>query len=482
MKKQVLYITQEELKKTALPQEQYEQILKKPKLGYEIERHRRLSPEGGELVIQGKIFDSVGEQIDSISPQSCFKGTLKRGDVLIKINDAIISHISPKQKVYIKNEQVYVSLSEFCQDNEEVKIEYFTEVRSEKSTDPIGMMGREIMLEKRSASVTINFLYEILDPSIISQIEKQRIIHLPSILKSKLFNQDHAIEQIYKSIKIYFAGLKDESKPIGSYLFVGPTGTGKTELAKLIAKNLDFNLVRVDMSEYGEKHTVSRLIGSPPSYVGYGDKTILEKEIGNNGKKVVLLLDEMEKAHWDLQKIFLQAMDNSRITLANGVEINFNNTLILMTSNLGTITKGSIGLASEGKILSVDMEEVKSHFLPEFMGRLSGVVKFNPLKNEQALSILEKFLSEFNQSQMISKNCEVVLSSSAKEELIKQGFNQTYGARPLKNALQGEIYEKIADLFLFDAPNGATSIVVDWNGIEFTAKFGNPKLSQFETY
>lgn len=466
MKKNTMFVTQDELVKSGATTDQIESMLKEPQIGYHINRHRKLEQT---YELAGKVFDGISEEIGDIAPQSCFRGTLKKGDLLFSINGATISY-HHKQKVYIKNDQAFIAISEFCKDNEEVEIQYLSEQNSTRSTDPF-RSGREVEYTQKKATITLKFLYELTDEKIVEQIERTRIRTLPAKIKAKIFNQDHAIDQVYKSLKVYFAGLKEDSKPIGSYLLVGPTGTGKTELAKLIASTLDFTLVRIDMSEYGERHTVSRLIGSPPSYVGYGDKTILEKEIGNDGKKVVLLLDEMEKAHWDLQKIFLQAMDNSRITLANGVEVNFKNTLVLMTSNLGTVTKGSIGLGGDGqKILSVNMDEVRSHFLPEFMGRLSGTVQFNPLQTAQAKLILEKFISEFNQNQLGSKNCSIKVSDSAKDQLVSKGFNQLYGARPLKHTLQNEIFEKIADLFLF-ATEKSSTIKVDWDGTEFTTNF-----------
>lgn len=474
-----LFVTYSEMVNNGIPQETIDQLSQSPALGFAIQRRVRLNdilsmfkgktilPLEAEIEIQGRGFDCLGHQIKEVEAQSCLKDVLKKGDILLSLNGAQLSFLN-KNTVYIKDQTVFSHLGEFLNEGEPLELEFFSEVRSDKSTMPMGQQS--IAYEYRKATVTCKLIYEITDPKLIARIEKGRITQLPKLLKKKIFNQDHAIDQVYKRLKIYFAGLKDEAKPIGSYLLVGPTGTGKTELAKLLAQNLGFAMVRIDMSEYGERHTVSRLIGSPPSYIGYGDKTILEKEIGNTGRKVVLLLDEMEKAHPDLQQIFLQAMDNSRITLANGVEVDFNNTLILMTSNLGTVTKNSLGLMAENKILSVDMNTIRGHFLPEFMGRLSGVITFNPLNTDQAHLILEKFIKEFNQNQLASKKCSVEISQAAREHLVKIGFNQLYGARPLKNALQGDVFEKIADLFLFEDKVSAV-ISVDYINGEFTAQF-----------
>jgi ATP-dependent Clp protease ATP-binding subunit ClpA len=462
-----MYVTYTDLLSAGVNEDRIKDLTKKPLLGYETERHFKFD----DIEVLGKTFSPLGKLLKEVNPQSALVGKIKAGDLLLEVNGAKFSHLN-KEEIYIKDQTVYSSFSEFIKEGDEIPVTYLSPTRSSRSSSPMGMFNNEPQFDSSPITVTVTakFLYKIIDREVIERIERNRILQLPKTLKKKLFNQDQAIDKVYKNLKVYFAGLKDKSKPIGSYLLVGPTGTGKTELAKLLAQLVDFSLVRIDMSEYGERHTVSRLIGSPPSYIGYGDKTILEKEIGNNGRKVVLLLDEMEKAHWDLQKIFLQAMDNSRITLANGTEVDFNNTLILMTSNLGTITKSSMGLGVSEKLLSVDMEQIKQYFLPEFLGRLSGVIQFNPLTEAQAQLILEKFIAEFNQNQMSAKNCSVKVSPSAREQLVKTGFNQLYGARPLKNALQGEIFEKIADLFLTGDSEGS-SIMVDFNGTEYTAQF-----------
>lgn len=462
-----LYVTYADLIGAGVNEEKIKELTKRPMLGYETERHFKFD----DIDVQGRVFSPLGKQLKEVNPQSALSGKVKAGDMLLEVHGAKFSHLN-KEEIYIKDSTVYSSFSEFIKEGEEIAISYLSPSRSNRSASPMGAFNSEPQFDSTpiNTTITAKFLYKITDREVIERIEKTRVLELPKMLKKKLFNQDQAIDKVYKNLKVYFAGLKDKTKPIGSFLLVGPTGTGKTELAKLMAQFVDFTLVRIDMSEYSEKHTVSRLIGSPPSYIGYGDKTVLEKEIGNSGRKVVLLLDEMEKAHYDLQKIFLQAMDNSRITLANGTEVDFNNTLILMTSNLGTVTKQSMGLGASEKLLSVDMEQIRQYFLPEFLGRLSGVVQFNPLTEAQAHMILEKFITEFNQVQMSAKNCVVQISASARDQLVKTGFNQLYGARPLKNALQGEIFEKIADLFLV-GESESPIIIVDYNGTEYTARF-----------
>lgn len=467
MKKQPVFMKESELIALGVTGEELAEIKKNPRLGYNPLRSVDLDHV---ISIQEKPFYIMGEEVGEIAPGSCLKDVMKKGNILVSINGAYFSVLN-KTKVFLKGTQVFDKLVEIVKDGEEVEITFLSEVRTDKNTEMSGIPVQRKHRENK-ANVKVHYFYEVTDQKLILKIERSRILKLPSEIKSRLFNQDHAVDKVFKSIKLYFTQLKEENKPIGGYLMVGPTGTGKTELATLYAKQLGFNLVRIDMSEYSEKHTVSRLIGSPAGYVGYGDQTILEKEIGNDGKKIVLLFDEMEKAHPDLQKILLQALDNSRITLANGSEVNFCNTLILMTSNLGTVVKTSMGLGSDPTqgLLTVDMGKVKGYFLPEFWGRLSGIIQFNPLSLSHAHIILDKFVLEFNEKQMSNKNAHVVLSQNAKDHLVSIGFDKMYGARPLKNALQGEIYEKIADLYLFEDEPTST-ILVDYENNEFKASF-----------
>ena len=466
-KKRPFTATMDELIRAGLTEEQLAEYASRPVLGYKLIQHSDLERV---INVAGKNFTRLGEIIDFTENTSCIHGIVKKGDIIISIHGCFLSTLNTK-KVFIKEDQVYSHLGEFINDGDEVEISFYTENRGERQVDQMGQP--RITYKEVRENVKIKFLYEVKDSKLSYKMQRAKLLSYPETIKNKLFNQDHAVDTLFKSIKIFFTNLKEPSKPIGSYLLVGPTGTGKTELAQLTAANLGFSLVRVDMSEFSEKHTISRLIGSPAGYVGYGDKTILEKEIGNEGKKVVLLLDEMEKAHHELQKIFLQAMDNSKITLMNGSEVNFANTLIIMTSNLGTITKSNVGLNGGDKVLSVNMEEVRKHFLPEFMGRLSGVIQFNPLTEAHAELILNKFIDEFNQRTLSEKGTFVNFSKSAKKQLIEQGFNVNYGARPLKNTLQKEIYEKIADLFLFqeDDADVKPNIRVDFIKNEFKVSF-----------
>lgn len=466
-KKKPYTATMEDLIKAGLSDDELAKYAVRPVLGYKLIRNSDLQKV---VNLSGKNFALLGEVIEFTDTSSCLNNIVKKGDIIVSINGCAISVLNSR-KVFIKNEQVFSHIGEFINDGDEVELVYWVENRGDRQVDQFGQSV--ITYKEVRTALKIKFLYEVADQKLAYKMQRAKILNYPSAVKSKLFNQDHAVDAIFKSIKIYFTNLKESKKPIGSYLFVGPTGTGKTELAQLTSETLGFTLVRIDMSEFSEKHTISRLIGSPAGYVGYGDKTILEKEIGQEGKKVVLLLDEMEKSHHELQKVFLQAMDHSRITLMNGAEVDFSNTLIIMTSNLGTITKSNVGLNGGEKVLSVNMEEVKRHFLPEFMGRLTQVVQFNPLTEEHAELILNKFIDDFNENNLSDKGTNVVFSQAAKRQIVDSGFNTNYGARPLKNTLQKEIYEKIADLFLFteDLEDSKPTIKVDFVNNQFKVKF-----------
>ncbi len=464
-----ILVTKEQLETFSLTPEEKEKILSTPYIGHNVLRSQDLNSH--IVVDNSKQFDLHGDEVGEINHQSCLYKTIKKNEIIISFNNAYMSFLNRK-KVFIHQETVYANIQELIDakilvEGESMFVKVLAQVRQSKSTERPG----ERFYKETTFEVKLHFLYEIKDEKLIQKYHRNKIITLKDRVKQNLYNQDNAVDQIFDSIKIYATGLKEKNKPIGSYLLVGPTGTGKTELATLYAKELDCPLIRLDMSEFSEKHTVSRLIGSPAGYVGYGDPTIFEKEIGDDGRKLVLLLDEMEKSHQELQTILLQAMDNSRITLSNGSEVNFENVLIIMTSNLGTVTKNSIGLGNEeSKVLTVDFSVIKNYFLPEFLGRLSGVVQFNPLKEEHMFLIVDKFIASFNQNQMSAKGAKIIVSDNAKSQLIKIGFDQQYGARPLKKALHNHIYNKIADLYLYSDEESKV-IEVDYKDSNFVVAF-----------
>ena len=268
-------------------------------------------------------------------------------------------------------------------------------------------------------------------------------------LKHKIFGQDDAIMQVVNAVKFSKAGLTEENKPLASLLFVGPTGVGKTEIAKRLATELGVKLIRFDMSEYGEKHAVAKLIGSPAGYVGYEEGGILTEEIRKNPSSV-LLLDEIEKAHPDIFNVLLQVMDYATLTDNQGRKADFRNVVVIMTSNAGAnkLGKSGIGFVSEGHDNSVLMEEVKRVFQPEFRNRLSKVVVFNSMDSEMATLVVNKKLEELK-DQLTAKKIEFSADESAKELLKKRGISQEFGAREVDRVIRNDIKPLFVDEILF---------------------------------
>lgn len=294
----------------------------------------------------------------------------------------------------------------------------------------------------------------------VAETESDGLAMLESNVKSKVFGQDKAIDDILDKIFIARAGLKSHDKPIGSFLFVGPTGCGKTETAKQLAENLGVSLVRFDMSEFQEKHSVSKLIGSPPGYVGFDDNAgQLITKIQEN-PNCVLLLDEIEKAHPDVSNILLQLMDNGQVTGSNGKVADCRNIILILTSNLGAkdAERNTIGFSTEEKFNDGD-EATTSFFAPEFRNRLDGIIKFNRLGRENMEKIVYKFLSELN-SLIRDKNVTVEVDSTGMALLIKKGFNPKMGARPLNRIIDQEIKKPLSREILFGKLKNGGKVLV----------------------
>ncbi|MDR1007261.1 MAG: AAA family ATPase [Campylobacteraceae bacterium] len=282
-------------------------------------------------------------------------------------------------------------------------------------------------------------------------------------LKSKIFGQDEAIEVLTHAIKRSRAGLGSPTSPIGSFLFVGPTGVGKTEVAKQLANELGIHFERYDMSEYMEKHSVSRLIGSPPGYIGFEEGGQLTNSIKKHPYSV-LLLDEVEKAHGDLLNILLQIFDSAMLTDNSGKKTDFRNVIIIMTSNLGTKEAPQVGFTkSENDQV---FRAIKEFFAPEFRNRLDAIVEFKSLKTEQMIKIVEKLLCEIEE-QLKDKNIKITASLTAKEYLAQEGFSPSLGAREMKRVMQEEIKTPLTDEILFGQLK---------NGGEVEIEFKNGKI------
>lgn len=282
----------------------------------------------------------------------------------------------------------------------------------------------------------------------VSVDDRQSLKDLDKKLKAQIFGQDEAIEKLVSAIKLSRTGLSREAKPIGSYLFTGPTGVGKTEVCKQLGLQLGVPFVRFDMSEYMEKHTVARLVGAPPGYVGFEEGGQLTEAVSKT-PYCVLLLDEIEKAHPDIYSILLQIMDAGRLTDANGRLADFRNVILVMTSNAGAadVAKGSIGIA-EQNTSHTSMEALKKLFAPEFLNRLDAIVHFKHLDEEIILRVVQKFIEELRE-QLIKKHVDLKVSPEAAKWLMKKGYDKVYGARPLARTLDEHIKKALVDELLF---------------------------------
>ena len=291
-------------------------------------------------------------------------------------------------------------------------------------------------------------------------VEVDTLEKIQKRIKDKVFGQDHAIDQIIDRCYIARAGLKNIEKPIASYLFIGPTGVGKTETAKQFAEQMSMALIRYDMSEYQEKHSIARLIGAPPGYVGHDSGSevgggLLISEVEKN-PRCILLLDEVEKAHPDVMNILLQAMDNGFITSATGKKANLRNAILIMTSNLGATLneKNSIGYGDNFEQDDKSIEEVNKFFAPEFRNRLDGIIKFDKLSKINMRYIVLKFIKNIN-SMMNTSNLKIILSEEAMDSVINKGFNPKMGARPLERIINEKIKLPLSKLMLKnDIPQG----------------------------
>ena len=300
-----------------------------------------------------------------------------------------------------------------------------------------------------------------LPPEQVSQKETDNLASLERNLKAEVYGQDNAVEQLVDKILVAQAGLKPDDKPIGSFVFMGPTGTGKTETAKQLAKNLGVNLVRFDMSEYMEKHSVSKLIGSPPGYVGHDENGGLLITKLQENPNCVLLLDEIEKAHPDVSQILLQVMDNGKVTGSNGKEADARNCVLILTTNLGAkaAEKNTIGF---GDSMENDYEdtELKKFFSPEFRNRLDGVITFNKLSKEIMLKIVGKFLVELK-DQVKDKAVKIVITDETLDYLVDKGFDPKMGARPLQRVIDKEIKMPLARELLFGKLKDGGNLTID---------------------
>ena len=301
----------------------------------------------------------------------------------------------------------------------------------------------------------------------LNESERNKTLHLDQELHKRVVGQDEGVTKVAEAIIRSKAGIKDPSKPIGSFLFLGPTGVGKTELAKSLADSLfddETNMVRLDMSEYMEKHSVSRLIGAPPGYVGYDEGGQLTEAVRRKPYSVVLF-DEVEKAHPDVFNVLLQVLDDGRITDSQGRTVDFKNTIIIMTSNLGSQylldgidEKGNIRPEAEQAV----MAELRQNFRPEFLNRLDETILFKPLTKDNIGGIVNLLMVELNK-RLEDREIKVELSEAARTYIIDHGYDPVYGARPLKRYLQKHVETMAAKCILADEVGLGDTIYIDVN-------------------
>lgn len=307
-------------------------------------------------------------------------------------------------------------------------------------------------------------------PETLQSTERDKLAGLEAKLKQVVFGQDAAVSGIVKSIKRARAGLGNPNKPIGSFLFAGPTGVGKTEVARQLASSLGLELIRFDMSEYMEKHTVSRLIGAPPGYVGFDQDGLLTDAVSKHPHSV-LLLDEIEKAHPDIYNILLQVMDNAQLTDSNGRISYFNNVILIMTSNVGSDEFYGKPIGFTEGTHSVDNSKIEKTFRPEFRNRLDMIVRFDSLSKETIAKVVDKFITELD-SQLIEKKISLIISSEARDWLVENAYEPAFGARSLYRAIQKMVKDPLADELLFGSlkAGGTARVILEGSGDE--AKLG----------
>jgi len=339
----------------------------------------------------------------------------------------------------------------------------------DKAIDIIDEVGAAQMLvpeDQRKKVITVEDIEGVIamiariPARTVTQDDKESLQHMERDLKTLVYDQDIAIKTLVDSIKMARAGLREPEKPIGSYLFSGPTGVGKTEVARQLAKTMGIELKRFDMSEYMERHSVARLIGTPPGYVGFEQGGLLTDEVDKT-PHCVLLLDEIEKAHPDIYNILLQVMDYGKLTDNNGKSIDFRNVILIMTTNAGAqqLAKAPMGFERDAR-MEDDQEEIKRQFSPEFRNRLDAIVPFTALKPTTVSKVVDKFIMQL-EAQLAEKGVTITLSDDARAHLAKEGYDPAMGARPLSRVIQEQVKRPLAEELLFgDLSKGGGAVVI----------------------
>ncbi len=374
---------------------------------------------------------------------------------------------------YKNTDQIEARLKEIHNEKE-------TALKQEDYEKAASLRDEEAKLEKalNTASATdrpvvdVSHIQEIIEEKTgipvgkLQTEEQQKMKHLEENMNQKVIGQAEAVKRVAKAIRRSRAGLKSKHRPIGSFLFVGPTGVGKTELSKTLADELFGSkdaMIRLDMSEYMEKHSISKLIGSPPGYVGHEEAGQLTEKVRRNPYSIILL-DEIEKAHPDVQHMFLQIMEDGRLTDSQGRTVSFKDTVVIMTSNAGIVQKAiHVGFGkSETTAEASVLDSLGSFFKPEFLNRFDSIIEFKSLEKEHILTIVDLMITEL-QGALTEQNINLTVTQEAKDQLAKLGYNPIFGARPLRRVIQEQLEDKIAD-FILDEPDVKKLAAIIENG------------------
>jgi len=348
----------------------------------------------------------------------------------------------------------------------DLSMEYITEsALPDKALDLLDLTGSifklrgETLIDELQVESALSRMKKVALDAVRSKRISAEVSPLAPRLKKTVFGQDHAVDQVVKVVEKSLAGLQDSNKPVGSFLFIGPTGVGKTELAKQLAHEMKAHFERIDMSEYMEQHSVSKLIGAPPGYIGYDGQGRFKTALSKN-PRCVLLLDEVEKAHPRVLDILLQIMDNAKVTDSQGDEINFSHCLILMTSNVGAreLSEKRIGFGPD-EVKKINPKAISDAFSPEFRNRLNGTVLFNPLTKELLLNVVRKGIKSLQETKLIQKGVRLSLSESAEKWLVETSYDPNMGARPIERAISTHITEEVTRSILYGEIRAGKSVV-----------------------